>query len=653
MCGIAGLYCFRSGRPVLCEEMAAMAARLAHRGPDDEGVFTDGPLGFAHRRLTILDTSRRGRQPMATRDGAFTITYNGEVYNFLELKNELQGRGHRFRTKTDTEVLLHLYQERGDGFLQALNGMFAFALWDRPRRRLLLARDRLGVKPLYYTWTADGLAFASEVKALLAVPGVRAEVDLEMLDAYMSVGYVPTERTLFRGILKLQPGWAMQIEDGRVNLFKYWDLDPRPEPVSEERCIQEVTALLQDAVRLQLRSDVPLGVFLSGGIDSSAVVALMRKLGVEDIETFTVAYDFGPGFDETRYARRVAERFATRHHEIYVTPEAFRDFIPSLVYHMEEPVTEAAATALHFVARLARERVTVVLSGEGSDEVFGGYPIYSYMAALERYRRLPEPLREGILNPLLARLGGKWSKYTELSRFPLPERYLGVSFYEAPVKEALYRPEVRGFWNGSAMPGLVARYYRPTEGRDPISRMMGLDVKSWLPDDLLIKADKMTMAASLELRVPFLDHRIVELGARIPPRLKVRGFTTKYILKKAMEPYLPRDILHRPKMGFPTPLARMFKGKLAEYVADVLGSASCLGRGYFRPEEVERRVDEHLSGARDHHRVLWQLLVLEEWHRRFIDGSGKGAEGRLPEQAGSIVGREVAAVESAAAVSPP
>jgi asparagine synthase (glutamine-hydrolysing) len=601
-----------------------MAARLAHRGPDDEGVFTDGPLGLAHRRLTILDTSRRGRQPMATPDGAVTITYNGEVYNFLELRKDLEASGHSFRTRTDTEVLLRLYQERGDAFLSALNGMFAFALWDRPRRRLLLARDRLGIKPLYYTWTADGLAFASEIKALLAVPGVRAEVDTEMLDAYMSVGYVPTERTMFRGIHKLAPGWAMRVEKGRAETFQYWDLDPLPQPMSEAECLEEVTALLRDAVRLQLRSDVPLGVFLSGGIDSSAVVALMHELGVRDIETFTVAYDFGPQFDETRYARQVAAKFETRHHEVYVTPGEFRDFIPTLVDHMEEPVTEAAAISLYKVARLARERVVVVLSGEGSDEVFGGYPIYSYMQALERYRRVPAALREGVINPLLERLGGKWGKYTHLSRLPLPERYTGVSFYESPGKEALYRKEVRDSFNGSAMPGLLSRYYRKTEGRDAISRMMGLDVKSWLVDDLLVKADKMTMACSLELRVPFLDHRLVELGARIPAALKVRGFTTKYILKKAMEPYLPREILYRPKMGFPTPLAHMFKGEMKEYVADVLGSERSLDRGYFRPEEVRRLVGEHLSGARDHHRVLWQLLVLEEWHRRFIDGDLPG-----------------------------
>lgn len=619
MCGIAGIYNFRSGRPAAPSELRAMGACLAHRGPDDEGYYEEGPLGLAHKRLTILDTSRRGRQPMFTEDGQLAITFNGEVYNFLELRSELEAQGHTFQTQTDTEVILRLYQTEGEDMLEKLNGMFTFAIWDRRTKSLFIARDRLGIKPLYYTVAPDGLAFASEIKAILAVSSGRPRVNLEMLDAYMSVGYVPTERTLFAGIEKLQPGWCMRIDRDGPHLRQYWDLKPETEEMSEDECIQRSLGLLRDSVRLQLRSDVPLGVFLSGGVDSSAVVALMHEMGIKDIRTFTVAYDFGPEFDETRYARQVAKKFNTIHREVFVTPEDFRDFIPSLVWHMDEPVTESAAISLFFVSKLAREDVVVVLSGEGSDEVFGGYPIYKYMQALERYRRLPEPLRRGLINPLLNRLGGKWNKYTELSNQPLAKRYTGVSFYETPVKNALYRPEVRNQINGSAMPGLVGRYYEKTEGLDPLLRMMYLDVKSWLPDDLLIKADKMTMATSVELRVPFLDHRVVELGGRIPPRLRVKGWETKYILKKAMEPYLPKEILYRGKMGFPTPLARMFKGDLKGYVEQVLGSDRFHGRGYFQPEAVRRLVAEHAAGERDHHRVLWQLLVLEEWHRRFID----------------------------------
>ncbi|HVR96725.1 MAG TPA: asparagine synthase (glutamine-hydrolyzing), partial [Thermoanaerobaculia bacterium] len=544
---------------------------------------------------------------------------NGEIYNFLELRAELEAQGHTFQTRTDTEVILHLWQEHGEALLDRLNGMFAFALWDRERRSLFLARDRLGIKPLYYTLDGEGIAFASEIKALLAVADRAPAVNLEMLDAYMSVGYVPTERTLFQGIEKLQPGWCLTIEPGRLDLREYWDLRPDPQEMSEEECVRQATDLLRDAVRIQLRSDVPLGVFLSGGVDSSAVVALMHEMGIRDIRTFTVAYDFGPAYDETRYARQIAEKFGTRHREVFVTPREFRDFIPSLVWHMDEPVTESAAISLYFVSRMAREDVVVVLSGEGADEVFGGYPIYKYMQTLERYRRLPAALRRGLINPALNLLGGKWPKYTLLAEQSLHERYLGVSFYETPLKESLYRPQVRNLFNGSAMSRLARRYYEKTEGLDPLLRMMYLDVKSWLPDDLLIKADKMTMASSLELRVPFLDHRLVELGGRIPSRYRIKGWSTKYILKKAMEPYLPHEILHRGKMGFPTPLALMFQDDLQGYVADVLTSDRFFDRGYFQPEVVKRLVAEHSSGRRDHHRVLWQLLVLEEWHRKFID----------------------------------
>jgi asparagine synthase (glutamine-hydrolysing) len=620
MCGIAGIYNFRSGKPVAPSALRTMGACLAHRGPDDEGYYEEGALGLAHKRLTILDTSRRGRQPMFSGDGQLALIFNGEVYNFLELRAELEAQGHTFQTRTDTEVILRLYQVEGEAMLERLNGMFAFALWDGRTKTLFLARDRLGIKPLYYTLGPDGITFASEIKALFAVSAERPRVNLEMLDAYMSVGYVPTERTLFQGVEKLQPGWCLRVDRDGAHLRQYWDLRFDTVEMSEEECIQQALGLLRDSVRLQLRSDVPLGVFLSGGVDSSAVVALMHEMGIRDIRTFTVAYDFGPEYDETRYAQRVAQKFGTIHREVFVSPEEFRDFIPSLVWHMDEPVTESAAISLFFVSKLAREDVVVVLSGEGSDEVFGGYPIYKYMAALERYRLLPSPLRRGVINPMLNRLGGKWNKYTELSNQPLAKRYTGVSFYETPVKERLYRPEIRNLFNGSAMPGLVGRYYEKTEGLDPLLRMMYLDVKSWLPDDLLVKADKMTMATSVELRVPFLDHRVVEFGGRIPPRLRIKGWETKYILKKAMEPYLPKEILYRGKMGFPTPLARMFQGDLRGYVEEVLTSDRFLDRGYFQPEAVRRMVAEHAAGERDHHRVLWQLLVLEEWHRRFIDG---------------------------------
>lgn len=625
MCGIAGIYRFRTGAPVDQDDLEAMAAVLNHRGPDDEGFHLDGDLGFAHRRLTILDTSRRGRQPMATPAGDVVITYNGEVYNYLELRAELEAKGHVFHTATDTEVLLHLYQEHGEAMLDRLNGIFAFAIWDVPRRKLFLVRDRLGVKPLYYLLDRDGLLFASEVKALLRLRPEAAEVNVTALDAYMSLGYVPTERTMFSAVQKLQPGHCLTVEDGRVRTREWWDLDlaaAAADPLDDEEAADRALELLRDAVRLELRSDVPLGVFLSGGVDSSAVVALMAERGIDDIRTFTVAYDFGSGFDETRYARQVAQQFGTRHEEVFVSPREFQDFVPSMVWHMDEPVTEAAAISLFFVARLARRHgVVVVLSGEGSDEVFGGYPIYKYMSELERYRRVPAGLRRGLINPALGLLGPKWRKYTALSEDPLERRYLGVSFYERAEKEALLRPELRARINGHDTPWLLSGWYERSRGSDPLARMMYNDLKTWLPDDLLVKADKMTMGCSVELRVPFLDHRLVELGARIPSRLKIRGWETKHVLKKALRPHLPAEILDRGKMGFPTPLARMFHGDMRSYVRDVVDSPRFHGRGYFRSERVRTLLDEHERGERDHHRVLWQLVVLEEWHRQFIDAA--------------------------------
>lgn len=622
MCGIAGIFRFASARPVEAAELEAMAAALAHRGPDDQGIFRDGALGLANRRLTILDTSRRGRQPLFAADAPVGITYNGEIYNYLELRAELAQRGHRFRTATDTEVLLRLYLEYGESMLDRLNGIFAFALWDGRAgggRRLFLARDRVGVKPLYYRLDTEGIVFASEIKAILQADPARPALNHEGFDAYMTVGYVAGSRTLFRGIDKLLPGWAMTVTADGPRQRQWWDLPLDPAPVrSEAELVEETRELLRDAVRLELRSDVPLGVFLSGGVDSSAVVAMMRELEVPEIRTFTVAYDFGPGFDETPHARRVAARFGTIHREVRVSPREFGEEIPAMVRRMEEPVTEAAAISLYCVARLARESVVVALSGEGADEVFGGYPIYGYMLALERYRRLPSALRR-LAAPPLRRLGPKWNRYLRLAELELAERYPGVSFFDAGERDALYQPEMLRRLAPHRYARQIAELYRHSAGRHPLLRMMYLDIKTWLPDDLLIKADKMTMSTSIELRVPFLDHRLVELGARLPPGQRLRGLRTKPLLKRAVAPWLPPAIVERPKMGFPTPLARMFRGELRALLGDTLGSQRSLERGYFRPERVRQLLSEHLDGRADHHRVLWQLLVLEEWHRAFLD----------------------------------
>ena len=449
-----------------------------------------------------------------------------------------------------------MYREFGEKCLDYFIGMFAFALWDSKKKNLFFARDRLGVKPLYYLETGDGLLFGSEIKSILEVAPKRPEVMFESLDCFMSFGYVPGEQSLFKGVTKLLPGHYMIIRDGKPTVRRYWDLIFSEEADrGEAYYVEKLREILLDASRIRLRSDVPLGVFLSGGLDSSSVVALLARDLNEPIKTFSVAYDKGGDFDETHYSRIVARKFGTDHHEFYVDPAEFRDFIPKFVWFMDEPVTEAAAISLYFIAKLAKDYVTVVLSGEGADEMFAGYPIYHYMKMLDNYRRLPQKLRTRILNPLIARFGNdKARKYLQLSENPLHERYMGVSLYETPAKQQLYTQSFKSELNGYSPLDAIAPYYKDSERWDPLNRMLYLDIKTWLVDDILIKADRMSMAPSLELRSPFLDHRIAEFAASLPVKYKLNGRTGKYILKKSMEGILPPEIIYRKKKGFPTPL---------------------------------------------------------------------------------------------------
>ena len=620
MCGVVGIYRFRSGGIVSPEEITGMSQTFVYRGPDDSGELCENNLGLGHRRLSIIDTSTRSKQPMESNDKDFVITYNGEVFNFVELRQELEKQGSTFKTASDTEVILEMYRKHGEKCVNYMIGMFAFAIWDRKNQSLFIARDRMGIKPLYYNIDDQGIVFASEIKAILKVLKHKPVVNMTMFDAYMSVGYTPTENTLFQGIFKLKPGHSMLIQNGQVSTKQYWDLEfDREKDLGEAYYIEKTKQLLEDAVRLRLRSDVPLGVFLSGGLDSSAIVSIMHKQGIKDIKTFSVAWDSGKLYDETPYARKISKLFNTDHHEYIINPDDFLDFIPTYIWHMEEPVTEAAAISLFYCAKVAKEHVTVVLSGEGSDEVFGGYPIYNYMQTLEKYRQIPSIIRKGCLNPLFNLLGGKWNKYTNLSNLPIEERYQGVSFYDQQLKNNLYTEETRQAISEHTISHSLDEFYRPHQGADIQTKMQYLDVKTWLVDDLLIKADRMSMATSLELRVPFLDHRLMEFSATIPTKYRLKKGITKYVIKKAMEDYLPNDIIHRKKMGFPTPLSTLFKGDLQNYARNLLDSDRFHNRGYFKPDKVRKILDEHIGGSSDHHKILWQLVVLEEWHRKFID----------------------------------
>jgi asparagine synthase (glutamine-hydrolysing) len=622
MCGICGFVNLDRQQPVDPAVLEAMRDVLRHRGPNDAGIYVDGPVGLGHRRLSIIDLAG-GHQPMSNEDGSIWIVYNGEVYNYIELRNTyLEGR-HQFASNCDTEVMIHLYEEFGTDCIKHFNGMFAFALWDARARRLLLARDRVGVKPLYYTVQDDCFVFASEIKSLLQHPAVAARVDRDALDEFMTYGYVQTPRTAFKGILRLPEGHFLTLDDGGMAITRYWDLQFTPDSRStEEDHIHRVIELLNDSIRLRLRSDVPLGVLLSGGVDSTAVVALLTR-EVGRVKTFSIGFDAGSDYNELGYARRVAAHFGTDHHDMILQPQVFRDFIPQFVHYMDEPVTEAAGISLFYVCGLASQDVTVILSGEGSDELFAGYPIYRYMQILECYRRIPDAVRHGVLDRMLARMvarGSKLDKYVNLAGLPLEKRYSNVHLYDQRLRGSVYSPEFAAGLDSEPL-RWVAPVYEATRDWDLLSRLLYLDTKSWLPNDILIKADRMSMARSLELRVPFLDYRLIEYAATIPSRLKLRGSTTKYILKRALKTLVPSWVLERSKMGFPTPLALMFRNELTDYVEAVLTDRRTEQRGYFRPHVVRNLIAEHRHGRIDNHSALWRLLIVEEWHRKYIDTS--------------------------------
>lgn len=623
MCGIVGI--LKSNARVEANELTAMRDSLAHRGPNDKGIWINDNslIGLGHRRLSILDLSDAGHQPMRDEQSGFVIVFNGEIYNYLEIRKELKNVGFLFHTGTDTEVVLKAFEYWGEACLERFNGMFAFAIWQEFTQRLFIARDRLGKKPLYYYEDENGFYFASEVKAIRTVIKNKPSFNDELIDSYMSFGYVPGENTMLKGVKRLLPGHYLTIpaELGGVRSPQlYWNIDINNSiDKGENYYLEKAKHLLNDAINLRLRSDVPLGIFLSGGIDSSAVVGLLAQRVSEPLKTFSVAYDFGEKFNETQYARLVADKFKTDHHEIFITPDDFCKFIPQYIQFMDEPVTEAAAISLYYVSMFAKKHVTVVLSGEGSDEIFGGYDLYRYMGVLEKYYKIFGWNIAGIfagLAGLKMMEGKKIGKYLLLGSLPLENRYKGISTYEERYKERLYNTNFQKFVknaDASSVSHFLSELFKKTAKCDVLSRMLYFDLKTWLVDDLLIKADRMSMAASLELRVPFLDYRLVEFAASIPSHYKIRKGRGKYLLKRMMENILPNEIIDRKKMGFPTPLKVMFESDLYEYAADLLLSQGAETNTYFRRLEVEKILREHKLGRVDHHRLIWQLVVLEQW----------------------------------------
>jgi len=623
MCAICGIINFNHSEPVDAALVAKMTRTLVHRGPDDAGFFVEGQVGLGFRRLSIIDLSG-GHQPIFNEDGSMAIIFNGEIYNYRDLAPELRAAGHTLKTRSDTETILHAYEQYGDDCVEHLRGMFAFAIWDRKRHRLFMARDRFGVKPLYYNRNARFLAFASEIKALLEIAQVPREIDPDALDQFLSLRYVPGPRTMFKDIFRLQPGHTLVVDDRGVHVRKYWDINySAMSPASPRQIAESFEELLEESVRLRLIADVPVGVFLSGGLDSSAILATIGKVAPgQTVKTFSVGYPAaGPGEEdhcELKYARLAANTFGADHYEYRLTAKDFEEFIPDLVWHLDEPLADPSCIPLHFVSKLASEHVKVVLSGEGADECLAGYGIYSKMLALDGIKRNVPGL--GRLARSLARIapGERLRRYLSMSGRPLEQAYRGVCRGFGGETLSRLIGEDRRRRSDRQTCEIFGGYFEAVRKASPLSRMLYVDAKIWLPDDLLLKADKMTMANGLELRVPFLDHKLVEFTAALPDDNKLNSDGGKSLLRKAMRDVLPKAILERPKKGFPVPIASWLRGPLRQFTRDHLLSRGSACNSYMDYAAITRIVEEHEEGRLDRSQEIWTLLVFQSWHQQFI-----------------------------------
>jgi asparagine synthase (glutamine-hydrolysing) len=627
MCGIVGMVNL-DGRAADPSLLGRMNEAIHHRGPDEDGHYVKENVGLAMRRLAIIDLSG-GRQPIANEDRTAWIVFNGEIYNYRDLKAELEKRGHRFRTDCDTEAIVHAYEEFGADCPKRLRGMFAFAIWDERKRELFVARDRVGKKPLLYAKTADSFVFGSEFSALLLHPSVSREVDRGAIHDYLSFMCVPAPLTAYRDIRKLEPGHSLTLTaDGEIKTERYWQPDfSKKLDVTEEEAGGRALELLREAVRVRLMSEVPLGAFLSGGIDSSTVVALMAEESSTPVKTFSIGFE-EQDFSELHHARRVAERIGAEHHEFVVRPDAL-EVLPTLVEHYGEPYADSSAIPTYYVSRETRRHVTVALNGDGGDECFAGYERYAAMRLSERYRKLPGVLREGVIRQAVGLLPSseiKRGRVRSLKRFlraaslPPVERYLRwVSVFDGEAKDDLYTEEFRRENEGRAAGRWLAPWFARANGAGVVDASLLTDTMTYLPNDLLVKVDIASMAVSLEARSPFLDHHVIEFAASLPESLKLRGLTTKYILKKTLTKLLPPENLKRGKMGFGVPVGHWFRGEMQQFLRENLLSERSARRGLFRPDAVRRLVELHTRGERDYTHQLWTLLMLELWFQRFID----------------------------------
>jgi asparagine synthase (glutamine-hydrolysing) len=633
MCGIAGIVGADRSYVVEVADIHRMCQTIVHRGPDDEGIHAQGHVGLGMRRLSIIDLST-GHQPIHNEDQTVWIVFNGEIYNFPQLRSELESRGHRFYTNTDTEIIVHLYEDLGSECVQKLRGMFAFAIWDQRHQRLLMARDRFGKKPLHYAVSGGRLLFGSEIKALLAVAPELADVSLEGIHNYFYFGYIPDPLTVFSSIKKLPPGHLLEFVDGRAQIREYWDLPAYGlyKPPSEEECLEELERRLTEAVRIRLISDVPLGALLSGGVDSSTVVALMARASSSRVKTFSIGFD-KDDFNETHHARLVAQKFGTEHYELFVEPN-IEQTLDQLTCSMEEPMGDSSIVPTYHVSRLARQHVKVALAGDGGDELFAGYDRYiKYLQLRSR--------------PLLApRFGQRYRDYvhpylpTEFfgRRFlfnlslPLRDRYLDAnSVLPVGVRErSLFSPDLLAWTETQISPYATFRQYLEKDlFSDPLSEVQYLDCKTYLPCDILTKVDRMSMATSLEVRAPLLDHEVAEWVAQLPPHWKLRSGEPKYILKKLAERVgVPREVIYRKKQGFTMPLKHWFRTQPAPALLDILLEPKTIQRGYLSERAVRRLLKEHRLGLRDRSSEIVNLLFFELWHRNFLENLGRN--GSMP-----------------------
>jgi asparagine synthase (glutamine-hydrolysing) len=640
MCGIAGVLLAQANLPraELEARLWAMTGAVRHRGPDDQEIWTDGLAGLIQARLAIIDLSPAANQPISSQDGSVWLTFNGEIYNFPEIRADLEKLGYAFRSRGDAEVIANGWHAWGPRVLDRMRGMFALALWDTRSRRLILARDRLGKKPLYYAPTRSGLLFGSEIKALLTWPGIARAPNLTAIDHYLSLQYVPAPETAFAGIRRLPAAHYLAISpdpDGlwrSAELVRYWRL-PEPSAARARRpsaeLERELVAHLDEAVRLRLISDVPLGAFLSGGIDSASVVATMARVGGGRVKTFTIGFG-DPRFDETRYARLIAERYGTEHEECIVEPDAVA-VLPRLVWHYGEPFADPSAIPTYYVSEMARRKVTVALNGDGGDEAFLGYPRYQAMRHLARLDRLPGWGRLALARLLTCAPAGlqrelklrRIRDVLEASAGRAEQRYGGtIAFFADRDKAAGYGEAMRPHLDHSAL-DLLAPYFAAAGGL--VAGANWADLHTYLPDDLMVKVDVASMAHGLETRSPLLDHMLLEWAAGIPAEVKLAGGRSKALFKRAMEPYLPREVIYRKKMGFGVPIDEWLRAELRPLAYDTLLSPSARQRGLFQPDYVTTLLDEHCSGARDHHYRLWALLMLELWFRMWIDAPAEQA----------------------------